>query len=122
MSKPSKPESGADQFTPGPWEIIGATFVVKFGDDWACIAEMSNPRSESEKQLHTRAHIHERVEPWHPRFKEAAANASLISAAPDMYKALDRAHLYFLQSNILSAEDWEVLNEMRAALARARGE
>lgn len=71
--------------TLGPWEIIGATQVVKFGEDWACIAEMSNPRSESEKQQHSRAHVHERSEPWRDkRFHEAAANARLIASATEL--------------------------------------
>jgi hypothetical protein len=72
--------------TPGPWGIIELTKIVKFGEDWACIAEVSNPRSL--KQGERRSHLVETADVVNPRFREACANASLIAAAPEMLDAL----------------------------------
>ena len=122
MSKPSKTESGAAKFTLGPWEVsqLQPCYVITHGDlEPICsIAEFS---SDGEIE-----HLFPDNKPL-----EAKANINLISAAPEMYESLRKiCH---------EAESWHSLHghekgstqcdsicklipEMRAALARARGE
>lgn len=103
--------------TPGPWEIVGASQVVKFGEDWACIAEISNPRSESEKQKNSRAHIHARVEIGDDRFNEACANARLIAAAPDLLEAVKLALEFFYSPTKFNPVEVERTFEAAISLA-----
>lgn len=53
---------------------------------------------------------------------EDTANARLIAAAPDLYRALELAHRVFIQSNDLTPDDREMLDEMWAALRKADGD
>jgi hypothetical protein len=39
----------------------------------------------------------------------------------DLYEALRHAHTHFIQSNKLTADDADILDEMWAALAKAEG-
>ena len=56
--------------------------------------------------------------------KTRRANAHLIAAAPELYKALEE--MSSCLSDIISGNDWgaveEYLDDARAALAKARGE
>ena len=55
------------------------------------------------------------------RVLNAAAIIDRETAAPEMLEALTRGHLHFLQCNNLSADDREMLDEMWAAIQKARG-
>jgi hypothetical protein len=103
--------------TPGPWGIIELTKIVKFGEDWACIAEVSNPRSL--KQGERRSHLVETADVVNPRFREACANASLIAAAPELLEALKACHLQMLQSNNDSEYAMEANELAKAAIRKA---
>jgi len=112
-SKPSKPESGAARFTPGPWEryqsaehAAGWGWIInaRNGEDFIC--EVS---SNGQTMV------------------ELAGNSNLIAAAPDMYEALV-AYMFTEQTDAGRNPHREGTNKhrafelARAALARARGE
>lgn len=89
-----------DRFTPGPW--TAHTFMVKAGHDKICQTGYSSSLGPH-------------------RSHEAAANARLIAAAPEMYAALDHveAVLSIVMPRSHMKEYLETLDEVRAALAKA---
>ena len=103
-------------FTPGPWEITGATEIVKFGEDWACIAVVSNPRPTKNPEDSTarpeNASLH------NPRFDEACANARLISAAPELYEACAEFVRKCESGEACSTRSYA---QMKAAITKAEG-
>lgn len=93
--------------TPGPWfthisEVRGDLCVVS-DRAWICGEILNRVRTISEE--------------------EATANAHLISAAPDLFEALDMARRYM--KTCLGSSFWDGPNPypiIDAALAKARGE
>jgi hypothetical protein len=59
---------------------------------------------------------------FHVTEKDAEANANLIAAAPDLYKALDRCLNFIANTESEMGETLESGDVARAALAKARGE
>ena len=67
---------------------------------------------------------------WDPKYQdELKANAHLIAAAPDMYKALERVkqgHLNLCELNIVpdryQKDAYKIVNEIDELLKKARGE
>ena len=87
-------------FTPGEWKLTqseSGSLVIESG--LRIIGQTSRASTPEEAQ-------------------EIQANAQLISAAPDMYKALEDA-----LDDIISEypEDWASIKTIRAALAKAEG-
>lgn len=65
--------------TKGPWEVYGATSIVKFGEDHAEIAVVLGPASGNRF-----AGTGKPLDLGDPRWDEGCANAKLISQAPDL--------------------------------------
>jgi hypothetical protein len=100
MTTNATERGGGAGFTPGPWEVRGESIVT--GDSQYCIAVIEDDGGYEAPQ---------RTE-----------NARLISAAPEMYAALQsvRTILNFLNK---ATEPWaqKLLAETDAALAKAEG-
>jgi hypothetical protein len=116
-------------FTPGPWLYRPHEY-----DDWGyvrcqpddvlkmggIICQARDPAVSDEEQLNE--HRRNGTDPW-------AANAHLIAAAPSLYEALKAARFYVNECRFSGAltekghsECAEVLANLDAALAKARGE
>lgn len=97
-------------WTPGPWRHEddepprgqGWRVFNKDGYDFALVYASADKRTAS----------------------QAEANASLITAAPDLYEALDEAinYLAVYAATIRDEKASALLNKCTAALSRARGE
>lgn len=92
-----------DPMCAGPWETST--------QDENGIDILSSPSGDDPQQYRI-AH----VVPW-PGVEEIA---NLMAAAPELLKTLEHAHLFFLQSNDMSADRREMLDEMWAAIQLAR--
>jgi hypothetical protein len=55
-------------------------------------------------------------------FERCLANAHLIAAAPEMLEALESAVAFFDAHKKTDGIDYDVANELRAAIKKARGE
>ncbi len=91
------------KFTPGRWENIGrrdATFPIR----------VVNPAGDAE------------LGNWLIAECRWQTDATLISAAPDLYEALYAAANYLVVPATRSDEAAELFNRATAALAKARGE
>lgn len=86
------------RWTPAPWRVEGRR-VVALKEKWVC-------------ECPSGGIIHGKVD---------AANAALIAAAPDLYEALIKCQRH-LAVNAVTQDLVELYEEVRAALARARGE
>ena len=92
------------KFTPGPWQAVDGLDIIA-ADDWV-VAVATGGEDDS------------------------VANANLIAAAPDLYAALEKAFALVeaLMPGLakISVKDYRAVNEtpseIRAALAKARGE
>ncbi len=90
-------------YIPGPWEMRRDGFVYAANGERVCSPHSTLPDSAK----------------WSEQLKDLKANARLISAAPDLYEALQE---------IVDATDtgWEHLDatftRAREALKKARGE
>lgn len=128
------------KWTPGPWEVEYDPYgvhVIKMGSaikspaqhepqhvieyEHGCFAEYDDGEPVSDAQLR--------------QFREAEANARLIAAAPDLYEAAQKALDALVWASAASEfqpdgqahEGWvnigrTAIEELRAALAKARGE
>jgi hypothetical protein len=91
--------SNDTKHTPGPWESFGAAVHAENGRE--IIFGQHNTRSGSAE--------------------ERDANAELIAAAPEMYEALGYARRLLESYDPLGAAEYSVLENIRAALAKAEG-
>ena len=95
------------KFTPGPWLIAGesATFVYALGPEgtnvfWCDVQAAGRERASRD---------------------ELIANAHLIAAAPELYEALESARTWVDECGAQAGLQ-AILDEIDAALAKARGE
>lgn len=86
-------------WTPGPWQV-------------SCVSDGTRRRSVWTDKGPP-AHIAD--------VTNGEANARLISAAPDLYEALER-FVTFHSGHVLPHELHKPMDDARAALAKARGE
>lgn len=63
------------QHTPGPWEVVGATKIVRFGEGGGAVAIIAEPESNDTGDIH-------QIGIGSKRWDEAMVNASMIAAAP----------------------------------------
>ena len=77
------------EITPLPWELHAASMIVKFGEDWACIAQVCNPRSKTQPE--TGGHKMEPLDCFNPRAQEGYANAAYIVTACNSYQQMREA-------------------------------
>lgn len=96
--------------TPGPWTIIGATEVCRMGRSWAHVAVVSSPRGNGDSAGDP---VPCRV--TDDKFDEAAANAKLICAAPDLLDACKAARA------AIGVKDRRVLGMLEKAISKAEG-
>lgn len=101
-SWPFMPETQSGQHTPGPWKSVNCE-VQTDTDEPRLIADLGAIR-------------------WN--FGEAAANARLIAAAPDLLEALDQCQRYIglltVDANKVYDIDWHALHQQaRAAIEKA---
>lgn len=101
-------ENKSAAFTPGPWS---AEPMVPRADN-AFYITATPDGNNSTKDVAT-------VGPC--LAKTTAANARLIAAAPELYEAVERA-LRHAQNIGVDSEGSSYVNQLRAALAKARGE
>lgn len=103
-----------EKFTPGPWASHRAKTPVDGEYDWCVFCEVDGKR-------HVIIEAFGRVDvDMRPN---AQANASLISAAPDLYEALEKCITYIEQDKAgLPRTPGYVLGEIHAALKKATGE
>ena len=107
------------KFTPGPWEVVNVVDVFTMSgaannsgvmadsvDGWQ-IADCSVGRTFVGGEL---------IELG---FKEQAANARLIAAAPELYEALEKATMLLDGVGFQSSDEYQAAMH---ALAKARGE
>lgn len=87
------------KWTPGPWQVIDTV-----SDDLYVVI----PRGENFQSIARVFHNAQKVD------EARQANANLIAAAPDLYKALEE-----LANAYVGEKGWE---DAYAALAKARGE
>lgn len=112
------------QHTPGPWRLGDHLKEEKS----RCIAEINGiPKSKNvckRNQDNTERQILADV--FQITGDQAKANARLISAAPDMYEALEWAEdeiaSYAPDPSFRSQITYDVLQKIRLALAKARGQ
>lgn len=100
------------KFTPGPWEVV-SRFVGPLVIVADCPAEID--RSGKIEVAHVGAET----------FAMAAANAELISAAPELYEALATVMGWIRNwdPEFVQDDEWpDAGNKAKAALAKARGE
>ena len=110
-----------DKFTPGPWVRRGRE-IAKYGDDWACIAVLCNPRQTDDPNP---AMPPELLSMYNPRFAEGIANGDLMKAAPVMLAALEATREFLCEAEIDSGQEAELLRcmgNLDAAIKAARGE
>lgn len=103
--------------TPGPWELDGPTAICKTGKDWACIAQMSEPRPTGGSAVK-----HQPVSLGSERFHEACANAALMVLAPEMLEALkgmESIVTAFSYSNTLGKTQMKRLEVARKLISKA---
>lgn len=104
-------------WSPSPWEAIAGTehhgpYVVCSSGLTVCdLYTMSKPGAFSVRNGGDSVPI---------RFPDAADNAHLIAAAPDLYEAL--AQMFDRWEPDTAGADRRMWEEARAALAKARGE
>jgi hypothetical protein len=81
--------------------------------------ETQQMQANCERHNTPHAEPHSRTLACHapPKCKPVAASEERVK---ELREALERGHLYFLQSNNLSADDREMLEEMWGAIKRAR--
>jgi len=96
--------SQENKWTPGPWRVDddGVDYPLIIGNDEKYVCEIL----------------------FHPQPSQQVANAHLIAAAPDLYEALETAESCIVDvvgAFGVKVPD-EILQEIRAALAKARGE
>lgn len=102
-------------FTPGPWEILHQD-----KERWDIIAMQLDPWRKLAVVSCAHTHL---IQP-----KECEANATLISAAPDLYAALENCQQYVvawqLEYGTKPKDDHadKTLRDIKNALAKARGE
>jgi hypothetical protein len=103
------------KFTPGPWEID------KHNHDWIV--------TSSEKYVGHLAEVRSNLAyPYHSEEMQQAkkANGTLISAAPDLYNALEALLGWVAEWAVAEGQGIQVQDDItaaaRAALAKARGE
>lgn len=90
------------QHTPGPWRIANTNFRPKvFAADDRLIADCAN--------------IHRRTQ------DEMEANARLITAAPDMFVALEGLIQSFHASVVAKPDDFPALRAAVEAINKAKG-
>lgn len=103
------------KFTPGEWHIwedsLGFPFI--FDEDGKAIASMCGKVKNVKKPI---CHIEDFVFP-----ERVLANASLIAAAPEMYKFIAWLGSVEGQCAILT-KDPEIVRKAHAILKKARGE
>lgn len=91
----------SEKFTPGPWKIdIRNTELVVCGSN------------------HLMTVVH-RVNNWDN--SEQAANAHLISSAPELFEALNLAVMMIEQGTLSYSDTMDNLRLMKAVLNKARG-
>lgn len=111
------------QHTPTPWGLRGPSEIVKYGDEWACIAIIATPRPNSN-------HPEFPAQPLSigdKRFDEACANAEFIVRAANAHDALVSVCERLIDAvDILCADEpglvdaWGgTVSDARAALALA---
>lgn len=115
--------STAAKHTPGPWRVVESTRIY----DDTCSIEGAERRvalvpADDTKEIEDGAIVESLS-------REAKANAALIAAAPDLLAALERAEGWVLGShgehNVggkCDCDRCETVRDVRAALAKARGE
>lgn len=110
------------KFTPGPWRLTTNKHRNTDGTPWGCVDATLHPAGGAG---YAPAGTTIR---W--RGARGRANAALIAAAPDLYAALEKA-LAFVESEAEARGEQDrfydhpavpVAFELRAALAKARGE
>ena len=105
----------SQDYTSGPWSIVGAIKVWKTGSDGAAVAIMAEPEIQSSADFRP-VEIHSR------RFDEACANARLIAAAPDLLEAAKGAQC---SCSIAERESGHLTDcwmpALEAAIAKAEG-
>ena len=105
-------------FTPGPWTVAGPrnpngrgpehyTSVIVDHDDLGCLVEQDEEICE--------------IPDWENLREQQNANALLISAAPDMYEALQLANAFMKHVEELTGEELDVKKCINKALAKAEG-
>lgn len=98
------------KFTPGPWSVTGDNSYIF---SWKSLDKGGMPRPICGPAIIPSEH------------EENVANAHLISAAPELYEALEKIVQDVQQTStggITGPGYWEALDEAREALAKARGE
>ncbi|NOG70449.1 hypothetical protein [Roseicella sp. DB1501] len=98
------------KWTPGPWEIQGYTNYTGWAvytQNRGCIAERWYAQNQKA-----------------PYADELKANAYLISAAPDLYAAAEKAECFIsgFEGDELQEGIAEMLADLRGAIAKAKGE
>jgi hypothetical protein len=91
--------SGTPKWTPGPWTNCNDSFIEADVSGKVVVEEMNTEIEFMEDE-------------------EITANANLIAAAPDLYEALEA----ILEERYENSELDPLVNDARAALAKARGE
>jgi len=110
----------SEKHTPGPWVRRGRE-IAKYGDDWACIAVLCNPR----QNIPDGGAPSEPLSADNPRFAEGIANGDLMKAAPAMLAALEATREFLCEAEIDSGQEAELLRcmgNLDAAIKAARGE
>lgn len=99
------------EHTPGPWETY-AGHVYAPGENGANICSVSEPRATSDVR-YTPLRLDS------PDLAEAHANARLLASAPDLLAACCDALRYL---EVEGHGGWHMAGQLRAAIAKARGE
>lgn len=118
------------KFTPGPWEVsqygsFETLIRVKSSDGngkkvaatWVSEARTKRKATETIDEYYSRSrktHL--------DRARQNEANAHLIAAAPELYATLAQTAEYFSDADGLEEDEYIYRQNVRAALAKARGE
>ncbi len=106
-------------YTPGPWEACQPGDYGDFDGESRVVC------SADPDDMRRIAVVH-----WSERHPETDANATLISLAPEMLEALEKAESVFRHYGDLHAakpdevkakRNYDLADELRALIARARG-
>lgn len=100
--------------TPGPWQAFGQRVVA---------VEM--PRIEyGERMQYSRGYCVTQTKLYtDPDRETAEANARLIAAAPELLEACHKCEQLMLnRGDPFRGDDWQLMQDIRAAIAKAKGE
>jgi hypothetical protein len=106
-------ESEMTEHTPGPWHVV----IDDTGGPYSGWPEIVAEEKLDTTIIH-RAGFHHEFWDWHPGLPESLANARLISAAPDMLKALRRAQRVLSMTQVDGTS--EFMKEIEAAISKAQ--